>query len=187
MGKVDINVKVNTNRLTLIPASDEYKVAICNEFTAEVTKFMPFNPVGDIKMTEEFLENARQELIAGKSIHFCILNKETNEFLGVCGLHDIDTSVIEIGLWLKEKQQAKGFGTETVRALIEFAEENLNFNYMVYPVDKDNLASRKIPEKFGFLPFTTYEKRKSEMETLNIIEYRKLNMTFDKLKDGDIP
>jgi ribosomal-protein-alanine N-acetyltransferase len=173
MGKIDINVKVDTERLKLRPVSNKYKVDICNEFTAEVTKFMPFNPIGDIKMTEEFLENSLLELIDGNSIHFCILNKETNEFLGCCGIHNIDTKVIEIGLWIKKKEQSKGYGTETVKALIDFAEEKFDYNYLVYPVDKDNLASRKIPEKFGFFSSNIYEKKKSETESLNIIEYRK--------------
>ncbi|MEO6721484.1 MAG: GNAT family N-acetyltransferase [Ferruginibacter sp.] len=173
MRKVDINVKVNTSRLKLRPVSDKYKIDICNEFTAEITKFMPFNPTGDIKMTEEFIENSRQELLEGASIHFCILKKETNEFLGCCGIHGINTGALEIGLWLKKKEQAKGYGTETVGALINYAEEKFDFAYIVYPVDQNNLASKKIPEKFGFLPFSVYKKKKNETENLTIIEYRK--------------
>jgi len=33
--------------------------------------------------------------------------------------------------------------------LIEWSHKNIKFNYLIYPVDKKNIASRKIPEKNG--------------------------------------
>jgi len=33
--------------------------------------------------------------------------------------------------------------------LIDRANDNLEFDYMIYPVDKDNIPSRKIAESFG--------------------------------------
>ena len=81
--------------------------------------------------------------------------------------------MVEIGLWLKKSVHGIGYGTETVKTLIEFAEAHLDFEYLFYPVDKDNCASRKIPEKLGFIPTRSYEKKKSETENLHIIEYRK--------------
>ena len=33
--------------------------------------------------------------------------------------------------------------------LIEWSHKNIKFNYLIYPVDKKNFASRKIPEKNG--------------------------------------
>ena len=39
-------------------------------------------------------------------------------------------------------------------------EQNFEFNYIIYPVDKENIRSRKIAEKLGFLPFETYKKKK---------------------------
>ncbi|MDP4217035.1 MAG: GNAT family N-acetyltransferase [Bacteroidota bacterium] len=181
MTMIDSATRVHSDRLVLLPVSDEYKLEICHEFTAEVTRYMPFNPTGDIKMTEAFLEDARQEMQTGEGVHFCILNKETNEFLGVCGIHNMNTRGIEIGLWIKISRQASGFGTETVGALLDFVRLNLSFDYVSYPVDKDNLASRKIPEKFGFIPFKTYEKNKSREEVLHIIEYRRANETAVKI------
>jgi hypothetical protein len=41
---------------------------------------------------------------------------------------------------------------------------------LFYPVDKNNCASRKIPEKLGFFTATGYEKKKNEMDTLHVIE-----------------
>ena len=165
--------QIETVRLILQPVSDKYKKEICDEFTTEVTTFMPFTPNGNIMDTEAFIQRSKEELKNGTAIHFCIIKKESNEFLGCCGLHDIDTSEVEIGLWLKTTIHRKGYGTETVGALVKFAEEDLAVDYIIYPVDKDNIPSRKIPEKLGFRLQRRYEKKKSETEILHIVEYRK--------------
>ena len=180
MKKIDQNIIIDTNRLILQPVSDEFKFEICHEFISEITKFMPFIPNGNIKETEDFIVRSNQELIGGKAIHFCIIKEETKEFLGCCGLHHIDTKNVEIGLWLKKSAQGNGYGTETVKALVELAENNLDIEYLFYPVDKDNWASRKIPEKLGFIPAKTYDKKKSETENLHIIEFRKRNRAAEK-------
>jgi [ribosomal protein S5]-alanine N-acetyltransferase len=57
-----------TERLILKPVSDEYKFDICREFTTEVTEYMPFTPNGDIKVTENFIEQSNEELSEGKGI-----------------------------------------------------------------------------------------------------------------------
>lgn len=173
MKKPGENIIVITDRLLLQTVSEEFKFDIWNEFTPEITRFMPFNPTGNIKDTEDFIALSSQDLISGKAILFCILKGESKEFLGCCGLHNINTRMVEIGLWLKKSAHGNGYGTETVKTLIEFAEAHLDFEYLLYPVDKDNWISKKIPEKLGFIPTRTYEKKKSGTENLHIMEFRK--------------
>lgn len=173
MGHFNSNTTVKTQRLVLQPVSEKYKFQICEEFTAKVTRYMPFNPTGNILETEEFITRSIRELKAGTAIHFCILEKKSHEFFGCCGLHDTDKNAVEIGLWLKKSIHGKGYGIETVKGLIQLVEKNLDIEYLFYPVDKSNLASRKIPEKLGFILEKSYDKKKSETEFLHIIEYRK--------------
>jgi [ribosomal protein S5]-alanine N-acetyltransferase len=172
---------VISERLILQPVSDEFKFEICREFTVEVTKYMPFTPNGDVKVIEGFIARSNEELSAGKGIQFCILDRETREFLGVCGLHNTDTAAIEIGLWLKIGEHKKGYGTEAVRTLIKLAEEHFKFDYLYYPVDKDNIPSRNIPEKFGFTAVKEYLLPKSPTENLNIVEYQKRHLPASKI------
>jgi len=173
MAHFNSNTSLKTKRLVLQPVSEKYKLQICQEFTSDLTRYMPFAPTGNILETEEFIARSTQELEAGTAIHFCILEKKSNEFFGCCGLHDTDKRAVEIGLWLKKSVHGKGYGTETVQGLIKLAEKNLDIEYLFYPVDKSNLASRKIPEKLGFILERSYDKNKSETEVLHIIEYRK--------------
>ena len=175
MKKINSATIIHTGRVILQPVSNGFKLDICREFTPEITRYMPFTPTNDIKDTEDFIAHSAEELISGKAIHFCILKAETNEFLGCCALDHIDSRAVEIGLWLKKSAHGNGFGTDTVKALIDFAEQNIDFDYLFYPVDKNNYASRNIPQKLGFFVATSYEKNKNETDTLCVIEYRKIN------------
>lgn len=180
MKRISSDIVVKTKRLILQPVFSEFKCEICNAFTPEVTRYMPFVPDGDIKVTEAFIGQSEQELMKGKSVQFCIIKKLTKECVGCCGLQHTDTKAIEMGLWLKKDAQGNGYGTETVKALIDVAEKNREIDYLVYPVDKDNWASRKIPEKLGFVAAGSYEKKKTETEMLHVIEYRKYNPASGK-------
>jgi [ribosomal protein S5]-alanine N-acetyltransferase len=173
MTEVDANTIIITERLRLQPVSEKFKQVICKEFTAAITRYMPFSPSGDIKDPEAFIADANQQFTDMQSMHLCILEKESSEFLGMCGLHHINTTAIEIGLWLKLSAQQMGYGTETVKALVAFAEKKFAAESLIYPVDKNNIPSRKIPEKIGFVVFSKYQKKKDDTTTLDIVEYRK--------------
>ncbi len=174
MTSINSNIEITAKRVVLRPVSMEYKAEICREFTAEVTRYMPFTPNGEITMTEEFIRNSMEELERKASVQLCILLRNNgNEFLGCCGMHNINTKAIEIGLWIKKSAHGKGYGKETVRALTDWAKTHLDFEHLLYPVDKENVASRRIPEGLGFTITGNYVKRKSDTEQLNIIEYRK--------------
>lgn len=166
-------IKIETKRLNLISVSDKYKDEILKEFTPEITRYMPFAPNGNEGEVQDFLDKAKLGLINGTDFVFASIHKDSKVFLGCCGIHNITEDSIELGLWLKTDVHGQGFGTEIIEGLINFIEENLKFNYLIYPVDKRNAPSRRIPEKLGFSVFGEYKKAKDENTFLNIIEYRK--------------
>jgi ribosomal-protein-alanine N-acetyltransferase len=172
MMEINSNIVIHTNRLILEPIHEKYIDDINTGFTQEITTYMPFNPNGDRNEIINFVENAKNNLIQKTDIVFVALNLK-REFIGCCGIHNINKESVELGLWLRKEYQNQGFGTEIINVLTDFAEQNLEFNYMVYPVDKENIRSRRIPENLGFIPFKTYKQKKSDSIDLNIIEFRK--------------
>lgn len=166
------NLIIKTNNLVLKLIHKKYIDEINLNFTKEVTKYMPFNPNGNRKEIEDFVENSLKNFNQKTDIVFVAL--ESNKiFIGCCGIHKINSKSVELGLWIKENSQSKGYGTEMINGLINFVEKNINIEYIIYPVDKENIRSRKIPEKLGFKEFKTYSKIKNGSTNLNIIEYRK--------------
>lgn len=145
---------------------------ISTNFTQEITTYMPFNPNGDRNETLNFVKNAKDNLIQKTDIVFVVLNLK-REFIGCCGIHNISKESVELGLWLRKESQSLGLGTEVINVLIDFIEQNFKLNYIIYPVDKENFRSVKIPEKYGFIPFKTYKQKKNDSSDLCIIEFRK--------------
>jgi len=72
------------------------------------------------------------------------------EFLGCCGLHGREKwTTPELGIWLKKTAHGNRFGQSAIGLLVTWASENLNIDYFIYPVDRENVPSRKIPELLG--------------------------------------
>lgn len=81
-----------------------------------------------------------------------IFEKETNEFIGCCGLrpYNIETRIYEIGFHLKSKYWGKGLGTEAAHAIIQFAFSVLNAVEIFAGHNPKNINSKKVLEKLGF-------------------------------------
>ncbi|ASK31832.1 GNAT family N-acetyltransferase [Chryseobacterium sp. T16E-39] len=166
------NITIKTGHLILQPVDDLYIDDILQHFTSEITRYMPFNPKGNRNEIISFVNESKRTLLENTDLVMVVLDLNKN-FIGCCGIHNITEESIELGLWLKKSAHGKGFGTEIIKNLIQFAEDNFTFRYILYPVDQDNIASRKIPEKFDFSPFKKYKKEKDSITDLNIVEYRK--------------
>lgn len=70
--------------------------------------------------------------------------------VGACGIGTQDDNLPEIGYWLGVKFWGRGYATEAVRALIDFAFTELEHEALQAGARVTNPASRRILEKCGF-------------------------------------
>lgn len=166
-----LNVEIETERLTLKPVSLKYKDMIFSEFTDEVTKFMFPSTPKQIEDTENFINDARERIKNGLDLAVSIFNKETNEFLGGGGIHHLDTKTPELGIWIKKSAHGNKYGREAVAGLKEWADKNIEYEYLLYPVAKENIASRKIPESLGGKAMRELISKKQNGEDMEEVEY----------------
>ncbi|WP_313581737.1 GNAT family N-acetyltransferase [Chishuiella sp.] len=171
--KLNSDIRIITKRLILQPISEKYIDEINKNFTKEITTYMPYDPTGNREDTINFVSNSIENLNMQKEIVFVVLDSITRNFIGCCGIHNINSKSVEIGLWIKKESQSNGLGTEIVTNLVDFIEQNFSINHIIYPVDEQNIRSRKIPEKLGFEKFAYYTKPKNNTTILHTIEYRK--------------
>jgi RimJ/RimL family protein N-acetyltransferase len=140
---------IKSERLRLVPISLEYDRDIFQEFTPEITTYMFPKPAEDISETRAFIKESLQDMKTGNNLQMVIL-KSSGEFLGCCGLHgQANPRIPEFGIWLKNDAHGYGYGREAIQALYTWAKQNLEVEYYIYPVDRNNLASRNIPESLG--------------------------------------
>ena len=166
------NIKIETKNLLLKSISLEYKENIFEEFTPEIVTYMfPPSPK-KIEETIDFIEKSMTENKEGNNFQIVILNKKNGEFLGCGGIHHIDTKTPEFGIWIKKSAHGNSYGKETIIALKQWADKNLTYDYILYPVVEENIASRKIPESLNGKVFREYEKTNMSGNKQHLLEYR---------------
>lgn len=137
-------------RLRLVAVSENFEADIFKEFTSEITRYMFPPSAKDISETRHFIAESKRSMRIGKNLQFAVIAKSGEEFLGCCGLHGKDkTRTPELGIWIKKSAHGKGYGREAIHTLVSWSWNNIDLDYFTYPVDRKNIASRKIPESLG--------------------------------------
>lgn len=165
------DVLIKTERLLLRPISLSDSKVIFKSFTSSVARHMTPKPAQHISETESFISCAIKAYHEGRDIQLVI--EKDSEFLGLIGLHSRKgPRTPEIGLWLKEEAWGFGYGNESVLALIDWARNNIYLDEFVYPVDKKNERSKRIPVRLGAKLVSQYKGQRGWAEDLEIEEYR---------------
>ncbi|MEA5578696.1 GNAT family N-acetyltransferase [Anabaena sp. UHCC 0451] len=175
-----LHFEIFTDRLLIKAISLKYKEEIFREFTPKIATYLYAAPAKEIEGTEFFINQSLLEMQKGENLIVVILKKDSQEFLGCSGINDLQTPHPQTGIWLKKIAHGQGYGTEVIKALKEWAEQNLDYEYLRYPVARENTASRRIPEKLGGQINREYSYTNLSGRVLNIIEYIMPKPIIDK-------
>lgn len=163
---------IKTKNLFLKAITLDYKEDIFKEFTSEITTHMFPKPADKIEETIEFIKTSIKGNKEGSNLQVVVLKKENKEFLGNAGLHHIDTKTPELGIWIKKSAHGNSYGKEAMIALKEWADKNLKYNYIKYPVVDENYASRRIPEFLSGKISREYDEINMSKKKQHLLEYR---------------
>ncbi len=80
-------------------------------------------------------------------------NGADSQFAGAFSFHSMDLRehVAEIGYWLTAPMRGKGIGSSATRLLTQFGFESIGFERIEAVVNIENMASRKLLEKSGYM------------------------------------
>jgi len=147
------SVVIRSDRLDLKSLKDGYGGVIFESFTPEVSRYMSTRAPLIPAESDEFVRQTLKRMEKGYELVLAIHGARSGEFLGLCGIHARnDADRPELGIWLKESAQKKGYGEETIDALINWASRHLECDYLGYVVSEHNIPSRKIAESSGGVP-----------------------------------
>lgn len=103
------------------------------------------------KITNMLANQTRNEL--GKLVHLClaIIPRESQEFIGWCGLDNEDPTRSNPVLFylLKSAWWGKGLATEAMQVVLEYAFIRLKLPRLDSACDFENIASKRVMEKLG--------------------------------------
>jgi len=172
-GHVSDTTQLVTERLVLRKLSMELAHQIFEGVDDEVTRYTWFRTPKKLAETEDFIREFSEKHRLGTDLTFAVFKKDTQEFIGCCGIHSIGKlRTPELGVWIKKAVWGRKYGREMIAELVCWARKNLDFDYLAYPVARENIKSRKIPEALGI---STFEEKGNETRngrTLDIVVYK---------------
>ena len=125
-----------------------------------------------IEETLEFLHGTIAKRKQNEELVFAICKCDTHQFLGACGLHKIGTPHPVLGIWIKQSAHDNRYGRKAISALADWANQHLDYEYLTYPVDRNNIPSCKIPKSLGGEIFEEYSGKKMDGDTLDLVVYK---------------
>jgi ribosomal-protein-alanine N-acetyltransferase len=155
--KPPMNKLIETERLYFreLQASDDQNIFNLDS-DAEVHRYLGNKPLHHIEQARDVIKFIRQQYIDYGIGRLAIIEKETNDFIGWGGFKLI-TDVVnghqnyyDLGYRLLRKHWGKGYATESSKAAVDYAFNQLKLRVVYGIADMKNLSSQKVLAKCGF-------------------------------------
>ena len=101
----------------------------------------------------DFIEFLKYTEKSDNELELGIFDIKNNIFIGMCTLENInrDYSVCELGYWLDKTYVGKGYMTECVKAIIQYAKNDINMKSINAFVITEHKKSIALLERLGFV------------------------------------
>ena len=136
---------------------EDAKVLYENHLEEEVKQWIPNESYADLAEAKEaigfYVDCVNQERLP---YVLAVEDKETGELIGDTGINEVEgrSGEVEIGYTICKKASGKGYATELVKAMTEFAFSKFGVKVIYGRVMHGNQASVRVLEKNGY----TYER-----------------------------
>jgi ribosomal-protein-serine acetyltransferase len=149
--------EIETERLTIRAPrygdGPELRAAI-EESLPALRPWMPWaaGELQDEAYHESLMRRARAKFLLREDLWMLLFLKGTNTMVGSSGLHRMDWVVprFEIGYWVRTPYAGKGFITEAVKGIANFAIETLGARRLEIHCDANNERSAAVARRAGF-------------------------------------
>ena len=118
----------------------------------EVSRFIGWNLMSTLEETSQFIELMLKRESEGTHIYASIVEKLTQTIIGTAIIFNFDREAnqAEIGYVLHKHHWGKGYGTEIVALMSDFAFKSLNLHKLHAIIVHANIGSARILEKNGY-------------------------------------
>ncbi len=118
----------------------------------EVTKFMNINCFTDENQAKDMIKLLDEFSQDNKAIRFSIIEMDSNEIIGSCGFNflDYENAKAEIGYDIAKAFWGRGYASEAICALLDYAFSSLKLNRIEAKVEPENVKSVKVLQKLNF-------------------------------------
>lgn len=162
-----------SERVNIVPFDMKYLDDYYSGFSAEITKFQWPDPFEIIEDARSMLQGFLNEMDREETLLFSVLSKN-DTFLGSVEVHGLIEDCPELGVWIIESEQNKGYAYEALDAVLDYVRAKYDKTAFFYEADIHNTGSTKLLHKFdkkyeiieqGFEKLTTDSRKKLELQS----------------------
>ncbi len=102
---------------------------------------------------KQYLENSHKDIFEAKQLRLVISTLEKDKIIGCIDLFDFDPKHYRVGVGIliySEEDKQKGYATESLHLLCNYAFTHLNVHQVYANIPEDNSPSIQLFEKLGF-------------------------------------
>ena len=134
--------------IRIVPFDMKYLNDYHYGFNTEITKYQWPDPCNHIEDTQALLAEFLNEMQSGEALLYSVLSEKGN-FLGSVEVHGLSGDCPELGVWIIESEQNKGYAYEALDAVLHDVCSNHHKTEFCYEVDVRNMGSINLLQKFG--------------------------------------
>ncbi|MGB0897314.1 MAG: GNAT family N-acetyltransferase [Flavobacteriaceae bacterium] len=153
------NHPIETERLILRPVEDADLQGMFElDSDPEVHKYLGNMPISTLDQAQEGIDYLKQQYAERGIGRWAVVLKETNEFMGWCGIKYLKESeqmngvfnVYELGYRFIPKFWGKGYATESAQAWVDYMFNEAGVKSLYAAADIPNKGSVNVLQKVGF-------------------------------------
>lgn len=139
---------IKSERISIVPFKMKYLNNYFSGFNAEITKYQWPDPFESIEDARSILQDFLNEMDREETLIFSILSMN-DEFLGSVEIHGLIGDCPELGIWIIESEQNKGYAFEALNSFLDYVQSKYNKAKFYYEADIRNTGSIKLLHKFA--------------------------------------
>ena len=140
-------MRLKTERLVIEPFDMKYLRDYAREFNAQITRYQYPEPFESEEAASEVLGGFMAEMENGDMLLLALLAHD-GEFIGSAEVHGLREEHPELGIWLKQSAQGRGYAFEALSAVLAALDSELGKAYYIYEADERNTASIRLVKRF---------------------------------------
>ena len=134
-------------RIKVIPFDLKYLEDYYNNFNEEITRYQWPDPFESIEYARALLRDFLDEMNREETLLFAIVDTG-DKFVGSVEMHGLSEDCPELGVWIVESEQGKGYAYEALKYILDYAHRKYGKTEFFYEADVRNTGSNKLLSKF---------------------------------------
>lgn len=143
-------------RVLIRPYRPEDAQALMDAVEESREHIRPWLPFADehksVEASRDWIIHQQAKWLLRETMNFAIVEAATGRYLGGLGLHphNWDIRYFEIGYWLRQSAEGRGYMLEAVQLLVDYALAELGANRLEIKCDERNTRSAAVANRLGF-------------------------------------